>query len=234
MRFILLILIPPVILFCLALFFLWIPAPPPIAPPFSSGRNLFVAVTTGVLGLGYLFALALYGVSQIRAAGRSLDPAFTAIGLRAEHYLTVGRQYGGTVDGREMRGDYVPGRVLNPGALNVYLSLSGASPMAIGRRRPLLDCTDCPPVDLAGLDLAGLQVYAQDADAARRALAATETRAVLRRLLAAQHEIGRRELYVQPNRLWLHARLSPQANSAHVAGWLADLQALAPAFEQGE
>jgi hypothetical protein len=84
---------------------------------------------------------------------------------------------------------------------------------------------------VAKLDLAGLQVYGEDERWVRRLLSEPTNSATLRCLLGEQARDGLRELYVQPDRLWLRARPSARVTAARVGQWLDDLLALASAVE---
>ena len=70
MRILFLILVPPVLLFGCALLMMSLPLPQPFPPPLSDGRNQMAAVITGILGVGYVFGLALYLVSSVLRVGR--------------------------------------------------------------------------------------------------------------------------------------------------------------------
>jgi|GEM_PF-6119781 len=59
----LLVVLPPALILAGSLLLLAMPLPGSFPPPFSHGRNLPVAILAGVLGLGYLIALAVHGLS---------------------------------------------------------------------------------------------------------------------------------------------------------------------------
>jgi hypothetical protein len=93
--------------------------------------------------------------------------------------------------------------------------------MAMGRRRPLLDCLNCPPVTPSVR--VSYQVYAQDAPSVHRLLANAAAREALARLMGAR---GGAELYLQPVRMWY--RTCPRrVADAPVEQWLLDLIYLA-------
>jgi len=95
MQIVLLILVPPILLFGFALILMWLPLPQPFPSPLSQGRNVVAAMTTGILGIGYTVALMAYVLSSIRQAGQAWDAVFTRRGLASQSYLGFGRQYHG-------------------------------------------------------------------------------------------------------------------------------------------
>jgi hypothetical protein len=231
MRIVLLILVPPILLFGFALVMMRLPLPQPFPPSLSGGRNRMVAVMTGVLGLGYIVGLAVYLISSFLQAGRVLDPAFTSRGLTSESYMAWGRQYQGLVQGRQVTVQFTPPQGLQPALLNMYVTANLDERMAVGEQRPLLDCRDCQRIDVNELGLSHLQVFAEEAAWARALLAESENRATLNRLLSSQKEHGLREVYIQPGRIWLRARPSSSVTESRGGEWLDDLLALAEAAE---
>lgn len=231
MKMILLILIAAILLFGLALLLLWLPLPPPFPAALSQGRNLMAAVVTGVLGFGYLVGLAFYLFSSFRQASRILDPALASRGLAAQNHMGFGRQYHGFVDGRQVEVIYMPARGLQHALLNVSVSAEINGRMAVGERRPLMDCGDCAQVNVEEAELAGLQIYGEDGPWVRRLLAEPANRILVGRVLSDQKRGGLRELYLQRGRIWLRARPSSWAAEEHILLWLDDLLALADATE---
>ena len=187
-------------------------------------RTAIAAITTGVLGLGYVVGIGVYLVAFVRQAGRVLEPVLLSRGLSMQADVGVGQSYRGQVEGRTVQVSFVPGRALDRSLLNVYVSADAGTRAAIGVQRPLLDCQECPLVDWA--DLTGLQAAAEDEGWVRRWLSAPEHRAVLEGMLGAGAGDGTRELYVQPERLWLRARLQ-RVDPSQVSAWLDALLLLA-------
>jgi hypothetical protein len=233
MPIILLALIPPLLLFAAALLLLWLPLPPPFPPAASSARNLMAAATTGLLGLAYVAGLAVYLVGSVRQAGRALDEALASHALQAGNYHLVGRQYHGQINGRPVTIIYTPPYALQPALLNVYVAaeLAGRAAIAVNPARPLLDCRDCPPVELPG---AGYHIYSAPEEWVRRLLAEPAAAAPVERLMGGSEGGGLRELYLQPGRVWLHARPSDPLARQRISGWLDDLLALAAVAEKME
>ena len=95
----------------------------------------------------------------------------------------------------------------------------------------MLDCGDCPRVDLDESSLGGLQVYSRDGEFARRLLADSEIKDALERLLDGGEVAGIREVYLQPEMVWLRAR--PRGLTEGLfRQWLDDLIALAEVGEK--
>ena len=82
------------------------------------------------------------------------------MGLASESYLVFGRQYSGIVEGREVGVRFVPSQGVRPEQLNIHVSAKLGARMAVGRRRPLLDCRDCARLEVAELGLGYLPVIA--------------------------------------------------------------------------
>ena len=189
------------------------------------------ALVTGVLGAGYVVGLAVYVVSTFLRAGRVLDPVLTAKGMVSKSYLVFGRQYQGELESREVEVYFVPSQGVRPAQLNLYVEADIGTRVAIGWQRPLLDCRDCARLEVAGAELGGLQVYAQQEERAGRLLTDAASREAMARLLDDREEYGFREIYLQPERVWLRAH--PQGMSeGRFRQWLDDVLALAEAGEK--
>jgi hypothetical protein len=228
----LLLLLLPVLLFGCALFMLRVPLPASL----EGARNPVAAIVTGLVGAACLAGIVVYVIASLRGAGRSLDPVLATLGLAAKPHALYGRQYHGLLQGRRVQVHYLPAQASRSARLDLYLDAAVGTRMAIGRRRPLLDCRDCPrlasPVGDAGLgaDLGPLRVYAEDETQARRLLADETVRAAIRRLLADPASPGPQELYIQPGRVWLRAR-PWRIGEGQIEAWLNALLALAEAGE---
>ncbi len=225
LRILLLILLPPILLF------LWAPLPHPFPPALSAGRDQMSAIVTGILGIGYLIGLAVYVTSSFRRAGRVLDPVLTSTGLASESYLVFGGQYRGVIEGRQVEVCLVPSQGIRPALLNIHVSAKLGARMAIGQRRPLLDCRDCARLEVAELGLGPLQVYAQEEERSRRLLTSPASREALTRVMEAQEEHGFREIYFQPGRVWLPAHPHRMTEELF-RQWLEDVLALAETGEE--
>ena len=189
------------------------------------------AIAIGILGAGYLIGLTVFVIASSRRASHALDPVFTSAGLASESYLLFGRRCRGAIQGRHVEVTFVPSQGVSAAQINVYVSTSLGTRVAIARRKPLLDCGDCPRVNLGEALLGGFQVYSRDGEYARRLLADTKVRSALQRLLDGGDVVGSREVYLQPERAWLRAR--PRGLTERLLRqWLDDLTALAEAGEK--
>ena len=231
MRIILLLLVPPLLIFGCALIMIWVPLPRPLPPALSSGRNLMAAVATGILGIGYVVGLAVYLVSSFSATGRVLDPVFASRGLASQGYMLFGRQYHGSVQGRQIDVQFMPSQGLQPAQLQVYVAADVDARVAIGTQRPLLDCRDCARIEITRPELRHLEVYAQDAAWTRMWLDRPANSAALGRLLGDPQGLGLREFYVQPDRIWLRAHPTARVTALQVGQWFDDVLALAAGVE---
>ena len=231
LRILLLLLVPPVLLFLCALAMMWIPLPHPFPSALSGERNQMSAIVTGVLGAGYLVGLAVYVVSAFLRAGRFLDPVLASVGLASESYLVFGRRYRGMVQGREVEVHFLPARGVSPALLNVHVGADLGTRMAVGHSRPLLDCRDCARLEVPGAEFGELHVYAQEEESARRLLADSASRDALARLLDNQRSSGFCEIYLQPERVWLRARPKGMTEG-RFQQWFDDLLVLAEAGER--
>ena len=230
-RILFLILVSPILLLLCALLFLWVPLPYPFPPTLSAGRNQISAIVAGILGSGYLIGLTVYVVSSFRRAGRVLDPVLTSTGLASESYLMFGRQCRGKVEGREVEVRFVPSQGVWPAHLSLRVSAKLGSRMAIGQRRPQLDCRECVRLEVEESGLSHLQFYAQEEGHARRVLVDPASREALIRVMEAHEEQGFRELYLQPEWVWLRAHPRWMTEDL-LRQWLEDVWALAEVGEE--
>ena len=206
-----LILIPTLILFAGALGLMWVPLPRFLPPPLSQGRNLLAAISTGILGLGYLVALSAYLISAFLGAGRALDRVCTSLGLVSYSHALFGRAYHGSVRDTEVSVDFMPARAIAPGVLNIHVRADLPVRIAIAHQPPLLDCADCPPLTLQEPNLDRLVILAEQEAEARVLLDKPTVRDTVIQLMAdaeSADSSGRRgELYFQPQRIWFRTHL---------------------------
>ena len=231
MRIILLILVPPILLFLCALVTMWIPLPQPFPPAQSGARTRVVAILTGILGLGYLAYLGVYVVGTFLRAGRQLDPLLTTSGLVPSDYMAFGRRYSGSIDGREVELLYIPSRWMGPAQLDIHVQAELGTGVAIGRDRPLLDCEGRARLNLDDPELGHLQVYAEEDASAQAILGDSASRAALRRLMDDPAVLQHGQVYLQPERVWLRVR-PWRMSEGQVQQWLRDSLALAEASER--
>jgi hypothetical protein len=138
--------------------------------------SLYVLILNG----GVLGAM----VWILRRRKRRLDAAFTPLGWEGERYMLTGRQYRGTVEGRQARVLFYRGPTLE---LHLSTPLQTRFGVAeVGSTTPALArLFGREPLDLDDPDLSGLRVYALDESWARSLLTDPEARSLVRRLLSA-------------------------------------------------
>ena len=107
---IVLLLLPPVFLFGLALGLMWVPLPQPFPDPLSADRSLMAAVITGILGLGYLVGMLFYVTSRFRKSSRRMDSIIYRKGLRPGPYMLFGRRYVGFLNKIPIDVNFIPAR----------------------------------------------------------------------------------------------------------------------------
>ncbi len=231
MRILLLIFLLPILLLACALITLWIPLPHPFPEALSSERNLISAIATGILGLSYLVGLTIYVISFFLQAGRILDPILAPSGLISESYMGFGRQYRGAIEGRQVEINFLPPQGIRSALLNVHVHAELGTKIAIKRKKPLLDCADCPHVGIEENSLGQVQMYAQKEECARSLLSDAASIDALSRLMLDQKTLGFREIYWQPDRIWFRAH--PQGvTEEQFQQWFEALLELAEASEQ--
>jgi hypothetical protein len=227
--FLLILILFPVFLTGMAFLMTSLPLPQPFPTAGSHDRNLQAAILTGILGMAWVISLTIYSISRYLGGGRVLDVLFIPLGLTASNYLGLGRQYQGHMAGREVQIQFTPGRMLKSGLLNIRIQANQDQRMAIGLKRPLLDCRDCPQVDVTGLGLEPNRVYAANADWAQKFVAEPGKRTLIQRLMQDPEGLGMREVYLQPGWVWLHARPSSNSSLSHIENWFQTLMELASA-----
>jgi hypothetical protein len=230
LRILLLVLVPLILIFACALLMIWLPLPRPFPPALSGARNKVAAIVTGVLSLSYVIGLTVVLVTAFTRGGRVLDPVFVAAGLAPSSHLLFGRQYHGTIEAHPVDVTVMPSYRVQPAIVEMRLGAVVGTAVAIGHSKPLLDCRGCPELRLDHLGLAHVQAYASDPGRAQDLLANAQVVAAVHELMADASGAGSRELYLQPERVWLRAhpqRLDP----AHVEVWLGALLDLAQACE---
>jgi hypothetical protein len=193
----------------------------PLPASLNGARDLVAAIAAGLAGAGYLLARLFYLFWFVRRSARALDPILQPMGLIRSATTGFGRRYTGVIDGRAVKVRYTPAYALSAPRLDLMVEAQLGTRMAVSRQRPLLDCRDCPQVDLG--EGVPYQVYAQDAQMARRLLADPAAVDALDRLMGAE---GVAELYVQPDRVWFRARLR-SLKEAEIESWLKELVRLA-------
>jgi hypothetical protein len=226
MRIVWMIFVPVVLLFCFALIVIWVPLPHPFPPALSQTRNLWAAIMTGILGIGYLGGLTVYLISGLLRAGQVLDPVCLPYGLIASNYGLIGRQYDGQIEGRQVQIRYTPARQQRA-LFEVYLDAQTGTRAAMGSHRPLLDCRDC-----ARVQHEPLHIYAEAPGWAAQFLSSSTVETTISHLLVDPGSAAAGELYIQPERIWFRAYVPAGDTSALLDAWLQDLLSLAGEVER--
>ncbi len=235
MRLILLLVLPVLVLFGLALVLMWAPLPRSFPPALSSARNLMAAITVGVLGMVYLAGVAVVVVRQILRAGCSLDEVLAAHGLAPASGL-LGRDYEGSLQGRRVRVSWVPGYGVRPGQLLVKIDADVGLVAAIADHRPLRPSVDAVQVEMVLADNWAPAVLVEADHAARLTdlLADPAVASALFQLLATSEPGGVREISLGSDGIHFRARSSTGVAGQQIERWLAALSIFAERMESAE
>jgi hypothetical protein len=192
--------------------------------------NLIAAILTAILGLTGLVALTAYLIHSILRAGRFLDPLLEARGLVSRPYLLFSRRYHGRLEGRDVAITFLPALALQPAQLDLRVNARLGFRAAVAPRLPLLDCGDCPRLDLAPSSWEGPPIWTRDAEGVRRLLADPAVRSALAYLMAAPGTAPG-DIYLQPATIWLRIR-PRRLTEEQFRGWFDGLLTLARAAEE--
>jgi len=236
MRTILLLVLPVLVLFGLALALMWAPLPRAFPPALSPARNLMAAITVGVLGMVTLAGVAVATVGQVLRASRSLDEVLAAHCLAPANGLLLGRVYEGRLQGRHVRASWVPGYGVRPGQLLVNVDADLGLSAAIADHRPLRPSVDAVQVEMVLADNWAPVVLVEAGHAARLTdlLADPAVASALFQLLATSEPGGVREISLGSD--GIHFRARPRAGVAgqQIERWLAAISILAEWTESTE
>lgn len=231
MKSLILMVVPPLLILGLAIFLLWVPLPSIAARPWSHDRNLPVAIFTGLIFLCYSVAFIWYMVATFLRAGNYLDPVMVSLGFSGRGNLFVGRSYHGRIFGREVTVETAPGHTIRRPLIQVYAAASTGTRLAAGARTPLLDSSNCPVLSIGIPELEGIEIRAQDEQAARRLIEDAGIRRLVLVLAGGDEQSGFRELYIQPERVWV--RVHPaRLDGAEIRSWMTAATELAIMMER--
>jgi len=211
---------------------IYIPLPAALPEAGSHDRNLPAAILTGILGLSWAIVLIMYLIHAFLAAGDALETEFTGMGLTGSNYLIFGRQYEGSIEGRQANAQFLPGRAMQNPLLDIHIEAKTDQRMAISTSKPMLDCDDCQKVEISAFKPGNIQVYAQDPTWAGNFLEDPVLAEMIKGLVDDADGSGLREVYLQPGRIWLHVRPSGQFSAEHLQSWMDQLLELAKAIEK--
>ncbi|MCP4539144.1 MAG: hypothetical protein GY832_18565 [Chloroflexi bacterium] len=186
--------------------------------------GLFLLITIG--GAWGTLGLSLY------RRKRWLDTVFVPLGLTGSTYTLSGRQYQGTVQGREVTARFYRGPTLD-----LYVSTPLQTRLGVGEKSQMglavAGLFNRQPLLLDDLDLEALSIFALDEEWARLLWADSEAKVLLQRLMrAGESWVLMHQVHLQPGRLYM--RLYRNKNlfkygftPEEVQQWLDDLMALA-------
>lgn len=236
MRLILLLVLPVLLLFGLALVLMWAPLPRSFPPASSSARNLMAAVTVGVLGMVYLAGVVVVVVRRILRAGRSLDEVLAAHGLAPAKGLLLGWVFEGSLQGRPARASWVPGYGVRPGQFLVKVDTDVGLIAAVGDHRPLRPSADAVQVEIVLAENWAPVVLVEAGRAARLTdlLANHVVASALFQLLAASEPGGVRELGIAQDHILFRARPSTDVAVQYAGTWVETLAAVAAQLEHAQ
>ena len=230
MRLFLLLLLLPVVLAAWIAIVLAVPLPATFPPAWSDGRNLFAAITTGLLGVGGVVSIAAFTLHQLARSGSSLDETFRAEGLAPAGRLLFARQFEGSLGGRKATASLHPRFALQPWRLIVSIEARPMVRMALGRPRPLTNTRELALLPQSDLKLDGCFVHSQDQSVAQRLLDTHAFASGLGPFLATGDSVGAWEIHLDTDRVWLRIRAYHLEDSS-VARWLEELGNLAEVSE---
>ncbi|MFH1195731.1 MAG: hypothetical protein V1720_08445 [bacterium] len=232
MKLIIRIFLPILGVFILALLLISIPLPDIFPERLSRGRNLLAAITIGVCGLFYLVYIARYVSKAFMRQGAVLDPVCLKKGMTSENYQVYGKHYSGVFSGRKIDVYYTPARKLAVPLMNIYLNTTSNVRLAVGEKKPLMDCSDCPKIEPGYPELDHLQIFSGDSVWVQKFFDNPDNRTLINRLISGWKEIGLRELYLQPGKIWLHSHPYFKVTYNDIEQWFDALPVLADAVEK--
>jgi hypothetical protein len=128
---------------------------------------------------------------------RQYDAIFAPLGLKGKMYMVSGRQYHGTVRGRQIDVYFYRGPTLDmraSTAVQTRLSVVGSDAVSL----PLARAFGREPLSLPDPGLSGLTVFAHDEEWALLLLANPEVKALLRQLILGESFFLMQQLYLEP------------------------------------
>ncbi|MFH1195730.1 MAG: hypothetical protein V1720_08440 [bacterium] len=223
---------PMLAIFILGLILFAAPLPDPFPERFSYERNLLTWLVVGCTGVMFLIYILRYLTKHYKQIGSVFDPLCLKWGLNSEDYPVYGKHYFGNMNGRKIDVYYTPWRRRADPLLNVYLSINTKIRMAVSEQKPLKDCVDCPKVETDYPELNYLQIYCENIEWARKFFAKPENRNMVSKLITGWKEKGKRELYLQPGKLWLYSHPYYDVTFDIAEEWFDALPLLADAVEK--
>lgn len=230
MRLLLLLLILPIGLVVWIAISLAVPMPAPIPPAWSDGRNLFAAISTGLLGAAGVAGIAAFAFRGLLHAASCLDGTFGAMGLAPAGHRMFARHFVGLLQHREANASLHPPFAVQPWRLMVSVKAASSVRMALGKSPPLVGTRDLSWFPQDDLEFDACYVYSNDRPAAQRLLDTPTFRRALEPFLAARNLPGTWEIHVEHDRIWLRVRVY-RVEEGLVSQWLEGLGNLAEICE---
>jgi hypothetical protein len=206
MRVLLLLLLLPILLVICALIALSLPLPPSMPPAWTSDRNAIAAVATGLTAMAYVVGVGLFAVRRILRASRLFDTLLDSAGLAPARQQGLWRCYQGRLQGKTATARLSPGFEFQPWRIDVAIDAELNFRIAIGSRRPLLDCRGVPRLSLSNDTLDACHVHADDAKTAKCLLQEQDVQDALTGLLAEWAHTNSWEIYLRPEGVWARIR----------------------------
>jgi len=138
----------------------------------------------------------------LRRRAKQYDALFTPLGLTGKTYMLSGRQYQGTVQGRQ-----VDMRLYRGPALDMRIDTTTQARLSAansdGVSLTLARTFGREPLDLNDPELSGITVFAKDEDWALSLLANPEVKALLSQLILSESPFLMRQVHLEPGQLRL-------------------------------
>ena len=193
--------------------------------PISDDQRIYILVG-GFLLIFFLMiaAVLIWGVWSMRQRARKLDAALTPFGLTGNAYIWNGRQYHGTLNGRQVDVYFYRGP-----SLDIYIASPLNTRMGIGLNgrlsRSVSNMVNRPELVTADPDLAQLSIYSMDERWGRELLGDLLAKAIILRLTAVQPGFEFRNLLFQPEAIHfqVHHINSSSITLENLRDWMVDL-----------
>lgn len=205
-------------------------------PGIDSKTALWVMIIPAICFLLIVIggAWGTFFFSQRRRAKR-YDEILTPLGLSGRTYLLTGRQYHGTVQGRQVEAYFYRGPALDlrvTTSLQTRLSIANADTVSLSLARAF----GRTPLSLDDPGLNGLTVFTHDEEWTRSLLTNPEIQALLRQLILNDSSFLMRQVHLEPGELRLYLYRSRRlfrfsVTSEQIRQWLDALLSLARTAE---
>ena len=170
----------------------------------DSTTAMWVAVISAVIFLLIVFGggAAMLLFVFLRRAKR-YDAIFGPLGLKGKMYMLSGRQYHGSMKGRQVEVYFYRGPTLDmrtSTTAQARLSIANSDTVSL----PLARMFGREPLDLTDPGLSGLTIFAHDEVWALSLLANPEVKALLRQLILSESAFLMRQIHLEPGKLRLY------------------------------